>query len=440
MGATVSVLVPTRKRLGFLGKMLRSFEATIGDAGSAELVFRCDADDAETIEFLRQRPYPFIVGPRVEGYKSLPGFYNEMAAVARGDLLMCCNDDVEFRTPGWPALLAKAAAQYPDGIFNFGVNVGLNDDKFPFSIVSRRLVQALGFINDERLLFSDVFLLDVARHFGRAIRLETVTIFHDWAGHASDETRRDANRHEFDMVFKDASGEWTDRYRELHDRAVAEAVAKIGRTRSGRSGAMLEAVDRYAPSRHRTTADWPPRVRCAAWNAPGQADGMPYARSEAAQLIDVVQQEGVNLGQAVVTAFGNGLPSWLWSRMFGEVISLRQGPAGEERMAGHTLMSGDPGDTRFLYAVLERLTDLHALIIDDPRYASAMSAYFLLGQRLKRPGIVVFTPAASDQSPGTGAARLVSDLRSGAVDNRRHAIADVAWEPGSRGLCYELLT
>jgi len=182
-----------------------------------------------------------------------------MAAVATGDLLMCCNDDVVFQTRGWPGLLLAEARKYPDGIFNFGVNVGLNDDFFPFSIVSRQLVRTLGFINDERLLFSDVFLLDVAKHFNRAIRVKSVTIFHDWAGHGADETRRDANRHEFEVVFKDASGDWTDEYRRKHDQVVAEAVAKIERAGVlALAQAAIQRFEAYVPPEERHNTLWPP--------------------------------------------------------------------------------------------------------------------------------------------------------------------------------------
>jgi len=436
----VSVLLPTRKRPAFLRKMLRSYDATVGDASTAEIVFRADSDDTETIDFLRQLPHRFIVGPRVEGYKSLPAFFNEMAGVASGDLLMCCNDDVEFRTPDWPRRLCEAADRYPDGIFNFGVNVGLNDDKFPFSIVSRRLVQALGFINDERLLFSDIFLLDVARHFNRAIRLDTVTIFHDWAGHGDDETRREANRHEFGVVFKDATGAWSDTYREAHDNAVREAVQRITQTGGPMAETAVRTVEGYEPPGRFDPARWPPQTGCRPWKSLPGRDGMPYARSEAVQVLDVIYRHGVNAGQAVVTSFGNGLPSLLWAQAFPAVISLHHGRPAEAEASrdGHLILTGDSGDTRFLLSVLERVHDLHALVIDDIRYASAMSAYYLIGEQLKRPGIVVFTPMSAQRAENGGARRLVDDLRSGAADNRRHVITDVTAEAGGPGMSYEL--
>jgi hypothetical protein len=440
VSSLISVLVPTRKRLDYLGRMLESYDATVADSTSAEIVFRCDSDDLDSIEYLRRRPSKLIIAPRLEGYKSLPAFFNDMAAVASGDVLMCCNDDVVFQTPDWPRLLLAEAQKYPDGIFNFGVNVGLNDDKFPFSIVSRKLVRMLGFINDERLLFSDVFLLDVARHFDRAIRVETVTILHDWAGHGSDETRRDANQHEFAMVFKDASGDWTDEYRRKHDQAVAEAVEKIERSGSA-AQIVLQRFEAYAPSNCHAHAIWPPSSSVTGWTArQDNAHGVHYARTEAAQVIEVIYRHGVHRGQAVVTSFQNGLSNLLWSQIFPDLISIRGciSPQPTIESNGHCILSGDLGNTRFLYSIVERLRQFRALVIDDRRYATAMSTYFLLGQHLQRPAIVVFTPTSLSWDEESGVRRFVDDLRSGAVDNRRHIITDVVAEAGGPGMSYEL--
>jgi hypothetical protein len=422
----VSVLVPTRNRLGSLARMLRSFDETVGASDEAEVILRCDGDDIDSIAFLRGRPHRFIVGPREEGYRSLPRFFNEMARLATGDLLMCGNDDVEFRTPGWPRMLLDAANRYPDGIFNLGVRVGLNDDKFPFSVVSRKLVDALGFINDERLLFSDVFLLDVAAAFDRAIRLESVTVFHDWAGHDCDETRRDANRHEFALAFKDATGAWSDEYLAKHRAAVAEAVHRIRRSGLVSAVSVIEAFEVRVPD--------------AVWSTNGQGSAIHYARTEVAQIIDVILRHEVNAGQAVVSTIGNGLPTLLWLQLFADVVTLepREGPLAVSASGAHTVISGAAGSPRFLHEVVRHLRHLRAVIIDEPYYATASAVYHLIGGRLERPGIIVFLPMAEGRAGVAGVRRFVDDLRSGAVDNRRHLIADVSPEIGGPGMSYEL--
>jgi hypothetical protein len=433
----VSVLVPTRRRTRFLTKMLRSFAATAVRPDEAELVLRCDNDDPESIECLRQTPHTFIVGPRREGYKSLPAFYNELAAISSGDVLMCCNDDVEFRTPGWPRLLLDEANTYPDGIFNIGVDVGLNDDKFPFSVVSRRMVDMMGCLNDPRLLFSDIFLLDVAKAFGRAVRLDTVTVFHDWAGHGADETRRDANRHEFDIVFKDAQGNWTDAYAERHRSVVAEAVAKVRRSGSMVAELAVTTLERYRPptpvSDH---AGWPPSVRCDGWNTE-TCHSIHYSKAEVTEVIRAICRHGIDAGEVLVTSLGNGLSSLLWGSIFDRVVAISA--SGATSTGKYIVLPGSTGDTMFLSSVAARLTALRAIVLDDTRYASIISPYFLMRKIVQRPGIVVFTHTGAGQSEQIGARRFVSDLRRGLLDNRCHEIVDVESDPKGPGMSYELL-
>jgi glycosyltransferase involved in cell wall biosynthesis len=214
----ISVLVPTRKRLTPLAEMITSFYRTAGQEKNAELVFRVDADDDETLEFLlRNVPqrHVVVVGPRLEGYRSLPLFFNEMLKHATGDIFLCGNDDIVFRTSGWVSLVLQAAEQYPDGVFDFGV-LTHNETHFPLSIVSRKVTDCLGFIFDPRIFWGDIFLRDVMAEFGRAIVLPNVQIDHNWMGHAPDTTFLEGEH--------TRRSNWLDA---AHATAVREAVEKI---------------------------------------------------------------------------------------------------------------------------------------------------------------------------------------------------------------------
>jgi hypothetical protein len=438
----ISVLVPTRRRIESLGKLLRSYASTVGSGGAAELVFRCDSDDADTIACLRQTPHRFIVGPRREGYKSLPVFFNEMAAIAEGDVLMCANDDIEFRTPGWPALVLDEANKYRDGIFNIGVTVGLNDDRFPFSIVSRRLVDAMGCLNDPRLLYSDVFLLDVARAFQRAVRLESVSVFHDWAGHRDDETRRDANHHEFDMVFADATGRWTETYRARHDEVVADRVRAIRRSDRVMPEVIVGLLEAYRPPETADHPFWPPRVACRGWNGLGAPNAMHYSKAEITEVIRAIYRHGVSGGDILLSSFNNGLPSILWSHLFDRVLTVvpcATSDSPPQSHGAHTLFFGSNGDTAFLTSVADRIGSLRAIVLDDHRYANLVSPYFFMRPLLKRPAMVLFASTGATQEPGLGACRFVGDLRTGFLDNLTHEIVDVHLDPSGPGMSYELL-
>jgi hypothetical protein len=187
----ISVLTPTRGRLARLRTMIDSFESTNDDG--AEIVFRVDDDDKDSYHFLANLSYTVVVGPRYEGYRSMPAYFNEMVPYASGDVLMCGNDDMVFKTPGWPSLVLSLANEYPDGLFDIGVST-YNEDHYPFYIVSRRAADTLGHLIDPRIYWADIYWRDIMGAFGRCVKLPTVQIDHNWAGWAPDQTFIDADQ------------------------------------------------------------------------------------------------------------------------------------------------------------------------------------------------------------------------------------------------------
>lgn len=213
MFKTLSLLVPLRGNPGRRQRMWSSLRATAPDV---ELVLRLDDDDEDTAVWARAlRPAPtIVVGPRLKGYASLPRFFNEMASAASGHLLMCGNDDMIFATPNWPAQYLARANHYPDGVFDIGC-MTYPAGAFPFSVVSRRATQTLGFLNDERLLYSDIFLRDVMGRFNRLLFLPEVTVYHEDPDNGEDAVALTAK-----FALHQNAGE----YWRLHNRCVNEAV------------------------------------------------------------------------------------------------------------------------------------------------------------------------------------------------------------------------
>jgi hypothetical protein len=208
----ISVLVPTRSRLARLQTLLASFWLTVQESPGAELVFRIDDDDPATAQYLAGRGHRIVVGPRRRGYASMPDFFNDLAAAATGDVLLCGNDDMVFQTRGWPARVLEVANRFPDGLFDLGVSTH-NDTHYPFSIVSRAVTERLGFLWDPRIFWGDIFLRDVMAAFDRCVMLPSVVIDHDWAG---DEASQN-------MIYQRDPTYWTG----THARAVADAVARL---------------------------------------------------------------------------------------------------------------------------------------------------------------------------------------------------------------------
>lgn len=224
----ISVLIPTRQRLDRLQTLLDSYEHTTRLAtaprSDAELVFRVDDDDTETQHFLRSVGHRMVVGSRHRGYESMPLFFNEMLLAAKGDVLMCGNDDMVFKTAHWPYFMLEAANQYPDGLFDLGVST-LNETHYPFSTVSRRVVERLGFIWDPRIFWGDIYLRDVMAAFGRAVMVPFVRIDHDWAGFKPDKVyleQLQPGESGKDILRRDPNY-WST----THARAVNDAVDKL---------------------------------------------------------------------------------------------------------------------------------------------------------------------------------------------------------------------
>ena len=220
MFTKISVLIPTRRRVERLKALLASFEATTDSDEDVELVFRVDSDDRETLGFLFEQEHHVVIGPRHEGYRSMPVFFNEMAAAAAGDVLMCGNDDMLFKTPYWPSMVLNEANKYPDGIFDLGV-MTMNETHYPFSIVSRKAVEALGFIWDPRIFWGDIFLRDVMAWYGRCVMLPDVQVEHDWAGNRPDQVFQETRASK--STIEGSEAYWT----AVHWPAVREAVKKL---------------------------------------------------------------------------------------------------------------------------------------------------------------------------------------------------------------------
>lgn len=214
----VSVLVPTRGRIARLTTLLASYKSTtIGAEHLSELIFRVDDDDEPTLKFLANEKT--VIGPRLQGYRSLPTFFNSLGAYSSGDVIMLGNDDMVFDTKNWNARILDAANRFPDGLFDLGVET-FNEDHFPFATISRKAIDAIGCVWPTNLFWGDIFWRDVMGHFQRSIRLFDVKIEHRWAGHEPDQTFNDGKQHE---IYQNNPNYWTD----VHVPTVAEAVAKL---------------------------------------------------------------------------------------------------------------------------------------------------------------------------------------------------------------------
>jgi hypothetical protein len=147
-------------------------------------------------------------------------FFNELYAAALGDVLMCGNDDMIFKTVGWDELILDAANKFVgDGLFCFGTRTH-NESHYPFAVISKAAADRMGYFWHPGIAWGDVFLRDVMAVFGRSEILTHVEIAHDWIGFAPDQTFNEGNQN--DIYRRDP-----DYWNGTHASAVADAVAKL---------------------------------------------------------------------------------------------------------------------------------------------------------------------------------------------------------------------
>lgn len=175
----VSMLLPTRGRLKKLDESLASLEDTVSTSSNVEVVLRVDADDTQTLDFLRTNPRTFdmsiIVGPRGNGYADLHLMYDAMCARARGQFLFLWNDDAVMKTANWDLELAK----HDDGKLYYlrsKVTDSRGRDSFLFPIVHRSYYDTLGHFSLSP--HNDTYLHSVFNRLSDAFRTTEIVIDH----------------------------------------------------------------------------------------------------------------------------------------------------------------------------------------------------------------------------------------------------------------------
>ena len=206
----VSFLLPSRTQPGkahtpaTLLNSLESITANSTNTNVYEVLIRFDEDDIQSIDLIPRIHEIFaptvaevkiIVGPR-RGYEGLHHYYNELAAIATGELLFLWNDDLEIcpvRSPwttpngghhleAWDATLKEDLGDRGPYIFMLFPTEVYSDhiSMLSFPILTRRAYEAMGHfssspLNDSYLTNVGVMCLD-----GKNIRKRSRIIVHHY--------------------------------------------------------------------------------------------------------------------------------------------------------------------------------------------------------------------------------------------------------------------
>jgi glycosyltransferase involved in cell wall biosynthesis len=175
----ISICCPTRTRPGNMRRLVESIHATA--TTPVEVVFRIDLDDAESIAAAVELGMYNSVRHVVAERGVLSDSWNDAAAVASGEILMMCGDDIVFRTPGWDERVTEAFAQVPDRIaLVYGNDLLQHERLATHPFIHRNWYDAVGYLvpNGFSCDWCDMWLNEVAIALGRRVYLHDVVTEH----------------------------------------------------------------------------------------------------------------------------------------------------------------------------------------------------------------------------------------------------------------------
>ena len=207
----ISLLCPTRGRPDRAMQFLESVLATQTDDN--EIIFGLQSDDACLADYPAEiKSRAIIFEPSSTVY-----YWNQMAKVAKGEMLTLIADDVIMRTQGWDQQFHKEAAKYQDGIYLITTQDGRNHGDRPAQLptphptISRKWFETLGYFTFPGLFhyYADTWNSKIARRLDRQINMYDVMWEHI---KEFDETRQVMRRNKWgeldDMVFKQCARHW----------------------------------------------------------------------------------------------------------------------------------------------------------------------------------------------------------------------------------------
>lgn len=196
---------------------------------------------------------------------------------------------------------------------------------------------------------------------------------------------------------------------------------------------IISDLERYQGSRGGRL--WPAIVPFRQW-AGEEHSGLSFSREQALAVLSLLCRGHVQLTQAVISRYGNGLSTLLWGAPFKRVLSVAQeSPSVPSLLDGDKfkLAIGSLDRTVFVYKLLAELETINLLVLEESRYERVISPYYLFRQKMSHPGVVVFIGTKRE-----GVQRFLTDLRSGDIDGYAHEVSDVESESG-QGLAYEVV-
>tara|TARA_R110002020_G_C16318711_1_gene774588 strand:+ start:109 stop:828 length:720 start_codon:yes stop_codon:yes gene_type:complete len=203
----IALLVPTRKRVSGVKRLLESLRETTKYSNFLKVYFYVDEDDYDSLKFLSnyvsrsKLPHvDYLIGPRI----IMSDMINKLYPMTDEFILFCGADDIVFKTPGWDEILIDAVEKVEDGIGLFyGDDLVTTEHASDFAthpVLTRKWVEVLGYLSPPYFScdYADTWLNDIASAVNRKFKLPFINEhMHPTVGKAAYDSTYAENRQKF---------------------------------------------------------------------------------------------------------------------------------------------------------------------------------------------------------------------------------------------------
>lgn len=192
----ISLLCPTRKRMGDVKRFIRSVEGTVSKLSNVKIYFGVDHDDIDTLKTLETlskiKSYVNLI--KLPKYKQWPGLgtiWNYMVQQTSEDIIGMAGDDMVYETMGWDSKIKQHFIDGPnDRVLMVHCNDGIHGpgNTLPFpsipvavnSFIHRTHCNIIGHYTQKELKhqFLDTWLTDVYEKLNRRVYCHDIMIRH----------------------------------------------------------------------------------------------------------------------------------------------------------------------------------------------------------------------------------------------------------------------